>query len=98
MKMIQTDGLNQSAHMMLGREYLGDGRWMEAATSFRRATELNPNNPLAWHQMGEAYERAGVEKEAASAFRHAIHVANYLGNARVAEQARACLSRLSVAA
>jgi uncharacterized protein HemY len=98
MKMIYADGMNQSAHMMLGREYYSMGRWMEAAASFRRSTELNPDNFGAWLQMGEAYERAGVAKEAASAFNHAVHVANYLGNTRGAEQARACLSRLSVAA
>jgi uncharacterized protein HemY len=95
MMLLDEDGMNEVAHMRLGREYYGAGRWMEATAAFRRAIEINPDNFLAWQYMGEAYERAGVTKEAESAYRHCERVATYMNDARASEYARACLSRLA---
>jgi uncharacterized protein HemY len=98
LQQINRDSYNQAAHMALGREYMTMGRWMEAAAAFRRATELNSQGYEAWQRMGEAYENAGVEKEALSAFRHAVHVAGYLGNTKGAEYSQGHVSRLEDAA
>lgn len=64
---IEADGFNQSAHFLLGQEYLTEGKFMAAAAKFRRVVELNPDHVEAWRMMARAYEKAGVTKESEAA-------------------------------
>ncbi len=84
--MIETDGFDQAAHYRLGTEYLRDGRFVEAAAKFRRAVELNPEYLEAWRGLGEAYQAAGVAKEAEAAWRTALNVAGRVKNPVFARQ------------
>ncbi len=77
---IEDNGFDQASHYKLGCEYLKEGRYMEAGAKFRRAVELNPEYVEAWRGLGEAYNLAGVPKEAESAWRTGAGVARRNGN------------------
>ncbi|MFQ5680353.1 MAG: tetratricopeptide repeat protein [Gemmatimonadota bacterium] len=55
----------------LGRLSLWGGRPEEAVRWFRSITELLPNDPEAWRELGEAYVQAGLRNEARAAYRRA---------------------------
>lgn len=60
---------------MLGWSFFETGRFAEAATAYRRATSLDPNNADYWSSLGEALVLAGsgdVPADAAKAFDTAI--------------------------
>lgn len=95
--LIQADSFNQSAHYLLGQEYLAEGRYMEAAAKFRRVVELNPEHGDGWMMMGVSYEKVGVLKEAVSAFTTAETVFRRLKNAAKAAAAHEALERASSA-
>jgi len=46
-----------SAHLTLGRLYVRQARWAEAAVSFERAAKLEPNRAETFYQLGRAYTR-----------------------------------------
>lgn len=92
--MIEADGFDQLAHYELAREYLREGRWMEAATKFRRAVELNPQYVAAWRGLGRAYELAGVPKEAEVAWSTGAAAAALLGDSAVARELESDIRRL----
>jgi len=93
--LIQADSFNQSAHYLLGQEYLAEGRYMESAAKFRRVVELNPEHGDGWFMLGEAYEKVGVAKEAVSAYTTAVTVFRRLKNSAKANAAQAALDRVS---
>lgn len=88
---LKRDSLDQLTHYLIGREYMKSGRFMAAAASYRRSIEINPDYAEAWRAMGEAYENAGVDKEAESAYGHAALVAERTGDQRVLAAAREAL-------
>lgn len=62
---------------MLGWSFFETGRYAEAATAYRRATQLQPNNADYWSSLGEALVLAGagdVPKDAAAAFKTALSI------------------------
>jgi Tfp pilus assembly protein PilF len=93
-EMVRADALDQLAHFMLGKEYLNEGRHMEAAAELRRCVELNPDYTAAWRYLGEAYEKAGVLKEAAAAWRTGIGVAERTGDLQAGKEMKVFLQRL----
>jgi Flp pilus assembly protein TadD len=93
--LIEADGYNQSAHFLLGQEYLREGRYMEAAAKFRRVVELNPEHGDAWNLLGAAYERVGVAKEAVSAYVTAATVFRRLKNNAKATVAQEQVDRVT---
>lgn len=57
----------------LGTIYYVQGRFAEAAEAYRKATELSPNDPIVWGNLGDAWRAAGAEREkAADVYRRAI--------------------------
>jgi Flp pilus assembly protein TadD len=46
----------------------------DAVEHLRRATELAPDNPAAWHHLGEALAAEGAMDEADAAFRRAVEL------------------------
>jgi len=46
-----------SAHLTLGRLYVRQARWAEAAVSFERAAKLEPNRAETFYQLGRVYTR-----------------------------------------
>lgn len=60
---------------MLGWSFFETGRYAEAATAYRRATQLAPQNADYWSSLGEALVLAGsgdVPKDASAAFKKAV--------------------------
>jgi Flp pilus assembly protein TadD len=82
---IDQDSSNQRANFDLGREFARQGSYMQAAAQFRRTLELNPDFAEAWLQMGDAYERVGVRKEARVAWEIGLGVARRIRDTRTAE-------------
>jgi Tfp pilus assembly protein PilF len=46
-----------SAHLNLGRLYVRQARWVEAATFLERAAKLEPNRAETFYQLGRVYAR-----------------------------------------
>jgi len=62
---------------MLGWAFFETGRYAEAATAYKKATQLQPNNADYWSSLGEALALAGsgdVPKDASTAFRRAVQI------------------------
>lgn len=62
---------------MLGWSFFETGRFAEAATAYRRATQLKPDNADYWSSLGEALVLAGsgdVPKDASAAFKKALAI------------------------
>lgn len=60
---------------MLGWSFFETGRFAEAATAYRKATQLKPDNADYWSSLGEALVLAGsgdVPKDASAAFQKAL--------------------------
>jgi cytochrome c-type biogenesis protein CcmH/NrfG len=72
---LAADGADVEAHFLLGSAYLESGRFMEAVASLRRSVELDPDYADAWMKLGDAYEKAGIGKEAKAARLTAARVA-----------------------
>jgi Tfp pilus assembly protein PilF len=92
-RMVEKDGFDQLAHFLLGREYMNTQQWMKAAAEFRRTTELNPEYTAAWKYMGEAYQRAGVYKEAAAAYEHGIRISEQTGDLQAGREMKVLLEK-----
>lgn len=89
---IQMEPDNPWAHRNLGAVLLNQEKWGEAVYLFRRATELNPRDEMAWYGLGQAYENAGELAEADKAYLAALEI-NEFGN--LAETIRDARSRLA---
>jgi protein O-GlcNAc transferase len=62
------------AHFNLAVECLLQGMSDDAATSFGRAIEIQPNNPIAYCKLGEVYTAMGKLEKAESCVRQAIEL------------------------
>jgi tetratricopeptide (TPR) repeat protein/DNA-binding winged helix-turn-helix (wHTH) protein len=54
----------------LANAYLELGMTTQAITEYQRILKLNPNYPLAWFHLGQAYKRLRQLPQATAAFRH----------------------------
>ncbi len=62
------------AHYYLAYALFRDGRMKEALEAFERAISLNPYDTRAYMLRAEAYEAAGMSKEAAADYRKALEL------------------------
>lgn len=63
-QMAESDPDNELGHFSLGRALLDARRPTEAATSLKRALEINPNLGRAYHLLGEAQIQLGQRADA----------------------------------
>ncbi|MCG3132097.1 MAG: Fe(2+)-trafficking protein [Phycisphaerae bacterium] len=96
-KMANDDPNNELAHMSLGKAYLEAERFVEAATSLKRALDLNPTLSKAYEMLGASLMRAGQKDMAVEVFTRGIHVADERGD-RKPRDAMAALLREAGAA
>jgi tetratricopeptide (TPR) repeat protein len=77
------DPADAAAHHALGRAFLVDGRFVEAAASLRLATTLR-DEAAAFYDLGTALHRQGLKLEAMAAYRRAAELAPGLAAAHAA--------------
>ncbi len=70
-----------AAHAAIGRAYLQQGRWQEAATELRRALELEPGVAQGHNDLGMALEELNRSEEAIAEYREALRLASDLAEA-----------------
>lgn len=58
---LKADPRNLEGWQMLGWAFFQTGRYAEAATAYRRATTLAPNNATMWSSLGEAIVHTAAE-------------------------------------
>jgi Fe-S cluster biosynthesis and repair protein YggX len=78
--MTTADPENEMAHFSLGNAYLQAGRAGEAASSFERVMELNPDMSKAYQLAGEAMLDAGLEDRAVVVMESGWKVASTRGD------------------
>jgi Flp pilus assembly protein TadD len=65
-------------------------KYAEATAHFRKATEVNPRNPVGHHKLGDSLMQTGKLDDAAQAYQQAIDLTGYapafMGMARVLER------------
>lgn len=78
--MAQADADNDMAHFSLGGAYAQAGRHAEAARSFLRCVEINPDMSKAYQLAGAELVKAGDRTEAARVLKEGFLVAARLGD------------------
>lgn len=63
-----------SCHLALGNALLEYGRFDEARAAFQRVLELEPDNPVAWRQLGAVRAVVGEDQQAIKAFKRALQL------------------------
>ncbi|MEO8883448.1 MAG: tetratricopeptide repeat protein [Devosia sp.] len=69
---IATDPKNASLHFALGKAFTEVSDWRRAADSFRKATELRPEDATAFTSLGGALLSGGLMEEGEAALRTAV--------------------------
>lgn len=80
----QETGQDPDALMALGNAYVGAGRNADAVRTFRRLLDLDPNNALAYQNLGTAQLQAKGLKEAEASLRRAVQLDPSLAGAYTA--------------
>lgn len=62
------------AFVYLGAGYAQISRHNAAIGAFKRACEIKPDSPRVHYNLGQAYEAAGVPKEAWAEYKHALEI------------------------
>jgi tetratricopeptide (TPR) repeat protein len=63
-----------SALLAMGTSWHRAERFQEARTSYRRVTELQPDNPVAWHNLGLLASEQGNHEESRECFQHEVEL------------------------
>jgi tetratricopeptide (TPR) repeat protein len=87
-------GADSKAFTNIGTIELARGQYAEAAAAFAEAAKLEPRNPIAHRNLGDAYSRLGRRPEAERAYRTAITLCEDL--LRVNPRDARMLGRLAV--
>ena len=69
---LQVDANLAQAHTCMGLFYNTTGKYEQAVVEFRRASELDSNDDLAWRGLGGALEHLNKTSDAESAYKKAI--------------------------
>jgi serine/threonine-protein kinase len=60
------------AHVAMGRYHERFYEWDEATKAYRKASELRPDSPIAWNNLGAAHLQTGRTREAIPVFERSI--------------------------
>src|SRR5215208_5442702 len=80
-KMASDDPNNELGHFSLGRAYLEAGIYDNAAASFDRVIEINPNMSRAYQLLASALLKQGMKDAAVARLTQGVKVANERGDA-----------------
>ena len=70
------------AFVYLGAAYAQQGRHKAAIGAFKRASDIKPDSPRIHYNLGQAYEAAGVPREAWFEYKKALEIDPKYGLAR----------------
>lgn len=59
-------------HFSLGRLYVDEKKWSDAASCLKEAVRLDPNYAAAWVALGDAYAGEGKKDDAKGAWQQAL--------------------------
>jgi Flp pilus assembly protein TadD len=76
------DEWSYDAWVYLGAAYAQQGRQNLVIGALRRACEIEPNSPKIHYNLGQAYESAGVPREAWFEYKRALELDSNYGLAR----------------
>lgn len=93
-KMAHDDPTNDMAHFSLGNAYLQASRPADAARSFEKAIEINPELSKAYQLAGEAMIKAGWEDRAAALLTKGYTIATRRGDRIPQQEIAKLLERL----
>lgn len=63
---------NMIAHFGLGNSLYAQSDYVQAATAYRQALEIDPDNPYVWNNLAHALVKSGKREEAAVAAQRAV--------------------------
>jgi Fe-S cluster biosynthesis and repair protein YggX len=95
-KMAQADPTNELGHFSLGRALLDDGQNAEAAASFARVIELNPNMGRAYQLLATALLNLDRRDEAIGRLAQGVKVAQSRGETLPKREMIAKLKELGI--
>lgn len=93
-KMAEADPDNELGHFSLGRALLDAGQAAEAATSLRRAIQINPNIAKVYQLLAQAELKLGNKDAAIQALTQGIHAGDRHGDRVPREEMAAVLEEL----
>src|SRR5688572_15305907 len=79
-KMANDDPNNELGHFSLGRAYLEAGIYDDAANSFARVIEINPNMSRAYQLLASALQRQGQQDKAIERLTEGVKIAHERGD------------------
>ncbi len=79
-KMATDDPANDLAHFSLAKALMEDQQWSEAAQSFAKAVDLNPDFSKAYQLQGTCLQKAGQAEAAIEVLRRGFTVAHARGD------------------
>lgn len=81
------DSNSSDSYIKVADSYFNMGKYQESLDTYKKALELNPNNPRVYYNLGYSYHKMGKNNEAINTFKKAIdlgvtneHIYNALGN------------------
>jgi tetratricopeptide (TPR) repeat protein len=95
-KMAEADPTNEMGHFSLGRALMDAGRFSEAAASFGRVLELNPNMGKAYQLLAAALLKLERREEAITRLAEGVKVAGARGETLPKREMIAMLKELGV--
>ena len=79
----------------MGKIYLAKQDYFQAILAFRRLTEISPNNPSGYHNLGIALKARNRNQEAITAFNQALKLYKKKGNLQKAKKVAALIEEVN---
>ncbi|MDP1682150.1 MAG: tetratricopeptide repeat protein, partial [Burkholderiales bacterium] len=73
-KAIRSDPNTPQAHYLLGRAYIDQSRFIDAASSIEKAVQLDPRYAIALQDLGNVYRTLGQNEKAATCYQVALQI------------------------
>lgn len=91
----KADPLDSLTCFLLGREYLGEKRFADAARVLAECVAIQPDYTAAWKQLADALRFDGRNDEALAAYRRGSEVAEQTGDLQVKKECDVFIQRLA---
>ncbi|MCU1719099.1 tetratricopeptide repeat protein [Pseudomonas sp. 5P_3.1_Bac2] len=82
----------------LGKGYLDNSQWAQAAEHLQRCVAFDPNYSAAWKLLGQALHKQALVEQARQAWQQGIQAAQQKGDKQAEKEMTVFLKRLDKAA